>query len=97
MQFTGLLDKNGKEIYEGDIIKSKETDEVYRIDEMLPAHRQDHSTNIGYYIGGKYEIRKGVGYTGDDWMSWTEMYEIIGNIYENPELIKSVWPPPLEA
>lgn len=96
MQFTGLLDKNGKEIYEGDILRSTETDEVYRIDEMLPAHRHDHSTNIGYYSDGKYETRDNPAsrYTGDDWMSWPEMYEVIGNVYESPDLIPLPTPTP---
>lgn len=89
MQDTGLRDKFGHSIYEGDIVISLETDEVYRIDEMLPAHRHDHSTNIGYYSDKKYHTRDSVAsrYTGDDWMSWPEMYEIIGNIYKNSDLV----------
>ena len=89
MQSTGLTDKNGKEIYEGDILRSVETDEVYLIDEMLPAHRHDHSTNIGYFSGGEYRARDSIASrgTGDDWMSWPETYEILGNLYQNPDLL----------
>ena len=89
MQSTGLTDKNGKEIYEGYILRSIETSEVYRIDDMLPAHRHDHCTNIGYFIDEKYHARDNVAsrYTGDDWKSWPEMYEVIGNIYENSDLL----------
>lgn len=91
MQFTGLHDKNGKEIYEGDVLLSKETDEVWRVDEILPLHRHDRVTNIGYFSGKKYHLREnpaGQHDNYDDWMSWPEMYEIIGNIYEHGHLLK---------
>lgn len=91
VRYTGLLDRNGKEIYEGDILRSKENDEVYRVDDIIPLHRHTHVTNIGYFSGKKYELREnpaGQYDNQDDWMSWPEMYEIIGNIYENRDLIK---------
>jgi len=68
MQDTGLKDKNGKEIYEGDIVKtnSRATLKIYWND------------RIGAYgwIGNWKEE--------DKWDS----FEIIGNIYSNPELLK---------
>lgn len=89
MQFTGLLDKNGKEIYEGDVFRYN--DEAYKVDDMIPVHRHTHVTNIGYFDrSDKYFYRDhpaGQYDNGDDWMSWPEMYEVIGNIYEHPELV----------
>jgi uncharacterized phage protein (TIGR01671 family) len=95
MQFTGLLDRNGKEIYEGDIIVSVENNEVYAIGNMTPLdrHLDMLADNIGYFTDSnrkKFENRSSGGrYHVDDWVSWPEMYEIIGNIYENPELLKN--------
>ena len=68
MQFTGLLDKNGKEIYEGDIIKTSIGIQVVK----------DLFCNFVIYT-----------YEDIDRMNQPEKYlEIIGNIYENPELLK---------
>jgi uncharacterized phage protein (TIGR01671 family) len=76
MQSTGLKDKNGKEVFVGDIIKCTRgcPHEVYLEKEYG-----------GTYIGGMPAIYlKGIreGY------AWTEHEEIIGNIYENPELLE---------
>ena len=75
MQSTGLCDKNGKEVFVGDIIKCTRgcPHEVYIEKEYG-----------GTYIGGMPAIYlKGIreGY------AWTEHEEIIGNIYENKELL----------
>ena len=69
-QFTGLKDKNGKEIYEGDIVKS-----VY-----------GNGYIVFEYIG--FAI-KSIGSESIDF-EFPSFYlncEIIGNIYENPELL----------
>jgi len=78
MQSTGLHDKNGKEVFVGDIIKCTRgcLHEVYLEKEYG-----------GTYIGGMPAIylkgiREGYAWTGDE--------EIIGNIYENPELLEVV-------
>lgn len=71
---TGLHDKNGKEIYEGDILGKKNPEDVGG-------------------FSGKWKIEFGHS-TCDDYGSETigyrmveKDYEIIGNIYENPELL----------
>lgn len=81
MQSTGLLDKNGKEIFEGDIIR-------YNID-VVDIKR--HPT-LGFYtvLDGR-EGFFGDGMSIDDFeedaKEFSKTAEIIGNIYENPELL----------
>ncbi|WP_105116349.1 YopX family protein [Streptococcus suis] len=76
MQSTGLFDKNGKEVYIGDIVKCTSgcSHEVIFLKEYG-----------GRYIGGMPAI-----YLSDirEGYAWTEDEEIIGNIYENPELME---------
>ena len=76
MQSTGLHDKNGKEVFVGDIIKCTRgcLHEVYLEKEYG-----------GKYIGGMPAVYlKGIkeGY------AWTGAEEILGNIYENPEMLE---------
>ncbi|CFP91052.1 YopX protein [Streptococcus pneumoniae] len=76
MQSTGLKDKNEKEVFVGDIIKCTKgcPHEVYLEKEYG-----------GIFKGGMpaiYLKRLGEGY------AWTEDEEIIGNVYENPELLE---------
>ncbi len=88
MQFTGLLDKNGKEIYEGDVIVQMASN--YRTNERLELRRQVVKIEPFYFAD--YED----SCAGSGFMLETcslekieKEWEIIGNIYENPELIKS--------
>lgn len=73
MQFTGLLDKNGKEIYDGDII---------HLVSSFGADRGNHEVSLEVYTADRGED---YGYW---WYSFLPNYvEIIGNIYQNPELL----------
>ena len=90
MQFTGLHDKNGKEIYEGDILTSifgdgNPTQICFGEFTCSAYETKDLATQIGFYWlesdGTKSIFGKSVN--GD--MAYCE---IIGNIYENPELLK---------
>jgi uncharacterized phage protein (TIGR01671 family) len=101
-QFTGLLDKNGKEIYEGDILRynyhivydenwkgSRENNDFFGIveyhDKILKiGYESDETRFVGF-------IMKGCPNTEQEYFTTIPILkdiEIVGNIYENPELIK---------
>jgi uncharacterized phage protein (TIGR01671 family) len=75
MQFTGLKDSNGKEIYEGDIVEYQDSIcDGYR--EYPITRKREVSYGIGVFWAGSYELHK-----------VRNEAVIIGNIYESPELI----------
>ncbi len=73
MQFTGLTDKHGKEIYEGDILKY--------------THDDYTDIDIVEWDGGRYPDPFDV--TGDSDLSvGLRLVEVIGNIHEHPNLLE---------
>lgn len=85
MQYTGLKDKNGKEIYEGDIIKS-----FYPAWEELGIKypKEEYITDV-IWDNGEYRTKDfSPLYVHVDNEEANVSCEIIGNIYENPELLE---------
>lgn len=92
-QFTGLKDKNGNEIYDGDVLKL-----------FIPSLMTDEETDMSFSSpsveiatvqwdedGSRWKFTFSTGWEGFRTSSTKEKakkVEVIGNIYENPELLK---------
>ena len=77
MQCTGLKDKNGKLIFEGDIIQSS--------GEIFEVKWADYTGNWGLYQDEEYQLD--MSSRCGDAVRDTHRGIILGNIYENPELL----------
>ena len=77
-QYTGLNDKNGKRIFEGDICRNTRTGEIVSV--------KWHGTMAGYV----WNKRRADGFLFDfgELFRACDKYEVIGNIHDNPEMLK---------
>lgn len=85
MQFTGLHDKNGKEIYEGDIVRFKDfqcfRDDIYECIEPVTYYCEPNN-RVGFDPMVWHTVVEDGYYNSE-----REDYEVIGNIYENGDLL----------
>lgn len=88
MQSTGLKDKDGQEIFEGDIVKRDgvKRPEIVRFGEWTDVDSLGYKEQyIGFYFESEHE--------GQEWLhsvqpQFNHLYKVIGNIYENPQLLE---------
>ena len=90
-QYTGLSDKNGKKIFEGDIVKCRD---IYN-DIEFTAVVEFGNPNRAYNWGWQLRIIDGDEYINPDILLWVDMEdtgaicEVIGTVHDNPELLKA--------
>jgi uncharacterized phage protein (TIGR01671 family) len=96
MQYTGLKDKNGKEIYEGDILRvqtgwyKSAKNEVDKFDKgvkgetLWTVEHKIFNCEMGFMI---YGLDRRFHKLMTQSMMWNTKAEVIGNIYDNPELL----------
>lgn len=89
MRYTGLKGKNGKDIYEGDIVRCKDFKENIGV-VMFGNHKANDMTdsykcgNLGFYI----EFSDKFGLLRKDILFWDGLgMEVIGNIHENSDIL----------
>jgi uncharacterized phage protein (TIGR01671 family) len=75
-QYTGLKDKNGTEIFEGDICNCREYECFGKI--------EWNEDNAGFYF---YVVVEGGGFDEERLYEYADELEVIGNIHDNPELL----------
>ena len=84
-QYTGLKDKNGREIYEGDIVLAPEW---FGSLKCICIYQQENTVNpiqgFGLYSYDSYFRKYNTLVESDEW----DEFEVIGNIYDNPELLE---------
>lgn len=98
LQYTGLKDKNGKEIYEGDIVRTKHRPVSGRYKKILGLVQVPRFVFVknrvvwdGKSAGFCFKRLEKPGplYSVTLRSNVTKLMEVIGNIYENPELVES--------
>ena len=101
-QFTGLTDKNGRKIFEGDILRAKVYEKEFvdfpgigkrkvrtgnKIDAVWTVEYKNFNASCGYFVYGKdRRFNRLLTYS----VIFNNECEVIGNIHDNPELLNEV-------
>ena len=88
-QYTGLTDKNGKKIFEGDIVKADGYIFVVRFGKCGGVANAENFGYMGFYFDGFDDVTKDcIRYGLRNDICYFTNREVIGNIHDNPELLK---------
>lgn len=92
-QFTGLRDKNGREIYEGDIVRKTET--TYRMTDLGVVRYCNEEAKFVLHVADKYGeynfsfVKDFQSQDGHATVPCHNEYEVLGNVYDDKELINN--------
>ena len=85
-QYTGLHDKNGRKIFEGDIVK-KQDDQCVGVVKYGVYTNPFNSDGLGGHVGFYIEWKEGwIMLRRRDILFWIDTIEVIGNIFDNQEI-----------
>jgi uncharacterized phage protein (TIGR01671 family) len=83
MQWTGLKDRNYKDIYEGDLLEH--ANDMFVVPSLFPLGRENEVELVKSWSANTRNLRE---HDTTDWISWSrDDWEVIGNIYENEDLL----------
>ena len=84
-QFTGLVDKNGKKIFEGDVVQAKQLDSNETVKVIIKIGKYTDFNSGDINIGVYALFNEGVTITINDIVEHQDLFEVIGNVCDTKE------------
>ena len=86
-QLTELVDKNGKRIFDGDVVQAKQLDSNETVKVIIKIGKYTDFNSGDINIGVYALFNEGVTITINDIVEHQDLFEVIGNVYDDKELL----------